>query len=141
MLCVLLRCHIHFCCSQDNFIPNAPPLPRAVQQLHQERTLHRTKQLLKCDWGQPENTPTNAPKHRKAPTSCRKAACRSTEQRPRYKEVEIPRRPGQQPHTTCSGGVRNSILDSSSSSYMLPTQGENKGAFNTLSLQDTDRRW
>lgn len=66
MLCALLRCHIHFCCSWDNFIPNSP-LPTAAQQLHQERTLHRTKQLLKCHRGLSGNTTTNAPIHRKGP--------------------------------------------------------------------------
>lgn len=136
----ILSFHIHFCYSWDNFIPSYPFLPRAVQQPHQERNLHRTQQLLKCDWGLPENTTTNAPKHRKEPASCRTQRG-STEQHPRYKEGEIPWSPGQQPH--CSGGVRNPILYGSSSSHMLqlPVQGENKGAFNTLSLQDTDRRW
>ena len=113
----ILRCHIYFCHSWDNFIPNYPSLHAAVQQLHQDRTLYRRQQLLKCNQGLPENTTTNAPKHRKEPASCRKPAWGSKEQHPRYKQGEILSSPGRQPPTACPSGFRNPILYGSS--YML----------------------
>lgn len=58
----ILSFHIHFCYSWDNFIPSYPFLPRAVQQPHQERTLHRTQQLLNVI-GDYQKTPQQVPQN------------------------------------------------------------------------------
>lgn len=80
------------------------------------------------------------PKHRKEPTSCRKAqeSLRINRDTSQVQRVRSHRAQASS-HTASPALVGLEIP-----SWMAapaPAQGENGGAFNTLSLQDTDRRW
>lgn len=133
----ILRCHLHLCCSWD-FIPNYSSLHVAV---HQDRTLHRRQQLLKRNQGLPGNTTTNTQNTGRSPPAA--------ESQPEDQKHNIPGTNRVRSHQAQASshplrapvGLEIPSCTAAPTRLSSPYHKESKGAFNTLGLQGTDRRW
>lgn len=128
------------CTSQDNLIPNHSSLYAAVQQLHQDGTLHRRKQLLKCrDYQKtPQQTPRNTGRSLPAAESQREDQKSNIPGTNRVRSYQA--RPSSHPLRAPVGLEIPSCTAAPACLSSLCCR-ESKRAFSSLSLQGTDRRW
>lgn len=139
------RCFVHrlrfrtdFCHSWDNFIPNSPP-HTAIQQLHQGRALHGRQQPVNC-WDYQRTPQTPGTTGRSPPAAERQQEDQKSNvpgtNRVRSYWAQASSRPLHAPV-----GLEIPSCTAAPTHLSSLHCKESKGAFNTLSLQGTDRRW